>query len=222
MAVPTGLPAPRQNVTRAGFAGSADDVVAADTLMVVGDYTGGAADDLLTLASHGLTTGDYVFLLWKSAPGVITGAVGTKFRVKVLSSSTFQVRGMDGVLVEHSADGSALFLKGSHATPDTVIQNVILPRLIVATGDFTGGTTDDEFIPTAATGMAGLEDTNTLKLLYKAAAGVVVGINVNTIVFAKSVRSSGATTDGFELAATSGGADIENSADGVAVFIKTS
>jgi hypothetical protein len=216
MSVPTGLPRPGSNRTATGFADAASDVTGTDILVVVGDYTGGAADDLLTLAAHGLTDGDYVFLLYKSAAGVITGAVGTKFRVNYLSSSTFQIANLAGVLIEHSADGTAVFLKATHATPDAVVQTVILPRLIVANGTYTGGTTEDMFTPVAATGYHFLEDTNTLKLLYKAAAGVVTGIAAGTTVFAKST-----TTAAFELAATSGGADIENTADGLAIFLKT-
>jgi hypothetical protein len=110
-----------------------------------------------------------------------------------------------------------VFLKGTHATSDAVVQNAILPRLIVADGDFTGGATEDLFTPVAATGFRSLEDTDTLKLLYKAAAGVLTGISANTTVFAKST-----TATAFETAASSGGADIENTADGVAIFLKTS
>jgi hypothetical protein len=45
----------------------------------------------------------------------------------------------------------------------------------------------------------------------------VTGISVGTTVFAKSV-----TPVAFELAATSGGIDIENTADGLTVWLKTS
>ena len=118
----------------------------------------------------------------------------------------------------NTADGaSVVFLKGSHATPDAVVQTVILPRLIVADGDFTGGAASYMFTPRMDTGYHALEDTNTLKLLYKAAAGVVAGIAANTTVYAK-----GTTTALFVVAATSGGADIQNSADGLAIFLKTS
>ena len=222
MSVPVSLPAPAMNRTAAGFADAASDVVATDIIVAVGDYTGGTPDDKFTLAAHGLVTGDHVFLLHKITGGAalaaVTGAVGTRFKVKYTSSSVFQLTDMDGNVIENTADGaSVVFLKGSHATPDSVVQNVILPRLIVADGTFTGGTTEDMFTPRADTGLHGLEDTNTLKLLYKAAAGVVAGIAVDATVFAKST-----TTAAFELAATSGGADIENSADGLAIFLKTS
>ena len=95
-------------------------------------------------------------------------------------------------------------------------KNVLLPNLVVATGDFTEGATEDMFTPSAATGYGGLEEADPLKLLYKAAAGVVTGISANTTVFAKSVTASA-----FELSATAGGADIENSADGLAIFVRT-
>jgi hypothetical protein len=218
MSAPTGYPAPAMNMTAAGFSDAADDVAAADVLVTVGDFTGGAAENMFTLAAHGLNTGDYVFLLHKIAAGAATGAVGTKFKVKVLSASTFQLTDLAGNIITNSADGaSVVFLKGSQRTPDAVVQNVIVPRLIVADGDFTGGAVELDFVPRAYTGMANLEDTNTLKLLYKAAAGVVKGIAVNTIVYAKS-----STAAVFCVAATSGGNAIANDADGLAIFIKTS
>jgi hypothetical protein len=218
MSTPTGLPAPAMNLTAAGFSDAADDVVAADILVAVGDFTGGAAEDMFTLAAHGLNTGDYVFLLHKIAAGAVTGAAGTKFRVKVLSSSTFQLTDLAGTIIENTADGaSVVFLKGSQSTPDNVVQTAILPRLIVADGDFTGGAVELDFVPRAATGFCNLEDTNTLKLLYKAAAGTVKGTAVNTIVYAKSM-----TAAVFCVAATSGGGAIANDADGLAIFLKTS
>jgi len=222
MSVPTGLPAPAINHTLAGSIALADDVASTDILVAAGDFTGGTPEDEFNLTAHGLVAGDYVFLLWKSAIGVVTATPGTKFRVTINSADSFTLTTLAGVVVENTADGTAVFLKGSHRTPDSFVQTVLLPRLIVANGDFTGGTTEDEFIPVAATGMHGLAETDTLKLLYKGAAGVLTGISANTTVFAKSVRSASGITDGFELAATSGGADIENTADGVAIFIKTS
>lgn len=217
MSVPSSLPAPAQNRTAAGFVGTADDLAAADILVAVGDYTSGASEDMFTLSSHGLVTGDYVWLLYKSDVGAATGVIGTGYRVKVLSSSTFQLTTRAKVVVENTADGTVVLLKGTAATSDALVQTVILNALIVANGDFTGGTTEDRFLPVIATGAHGLQDTQTLKLLYKAAAGVITGIATNTTVYAKSV-----TEDAFELAATSGGADIENTADGLAIFVKTS
>jgi hypothetical protein len=218
MAVATGLPKPGSNRTAAGFADAAADVVAADILVTVGDYTGGTPEDKFTLNGHGLVTGDYVFLLHKIAAGAVTGAVGTKFRVKVTDANVFQLTDLAGSVIANTDDGaSVVFLKGSHATPDAVAQLVVIPRLIVADGTYTGGTTEDMFTPRAATGFCNLEDTDALKLLYKSAAGVVTGKAVDSTVYAKSV-----TTAAFELAATAGGVDIENTADGLAIFLKLS
>jgi hypothetical protein len=222
MTVPTALPGPRVNRTRAGGIGLADDLAGADIIVAAGDFTGGTPEDEFNLTAHGLVTGDYIWLLYKSAIGVVTGVVGTGFRAKIVDANSFQITNLAGTVIENTADGTAVFLKGGHRTPDSLVQTVILPALIVANGVFTGGTTEDEFIPTAATGYHGLAETNTLKLLYKAAAGVLTGIAADTTVFAKSVRATGAVTDGFECAATSGGADIENTANGLAIFVKTS
>jgi hypothetical protein len=217
MPAPDSLPHPIQNQTAAGFADRADDIVGADLIVGAGDYTGGTVEDEFVLTAHGLATGDYVFLLHKSAAGAVLGKVGTRFRVKRAGANNFQVTNDAGTVIEHTADGTAVFLKATAATKAGAVATVVLPRLIVADGDYTDGATEDMFTPRAATGYHGLQDTDTLKLLYKSAAGAVTGIAVNTTVFAKSV-----TTTAFELAATSGGADIENTADGVVIFLKTS
>lgn len=215
MAVRTSLPGPRANRTRAGFIGLADDLAGTDLIVATGDFTGGASEDLFTLSTHGLVTGDYLWLLYESALGVVTGRGGTRFRVKVLSANTFQLTNTAGTVIENTADGTAFFLKGTHETPDAYVQQVILPNLIVAAGDFTGGTTEDMFTPVASTGYGYLREDDPLKLLYKSAAGVITGISAGTTVYAKSV-----TAAAFELAATAAGADIENTADGTAIFIK--
>lgn len=216
MATPNALPAPASNLTKAGITDRVDGIAGTDILVAVGDYTGGASEDMFTLASHGLVTGDYVWLLYKDDPGAVTGAVGTGFRVKSLGANTFQLTTLGGTVIENTADGAAVaFLKGSHVTDDAVVALAVLPRLIVATGDYTGGTTEDMFTPAAATGYHGLEEADPLLLIYKAAAGVVTGKAAGATVYAKSV-----TTAAFELAATAGGADIENSADGLAIFLK--
>lgn len=217
MSVPTGLPAPRQNQTSSGFANAARDLAATDFVTAAGDYTGGTPEDEFNLTAHGLRTGDYVFLLWKSVQGVVTGRVGTKFRVKIVDANSFQITDLAGVVIENTADGTALFLKGSHATPDSMVQNVIVPRIIAAAGDFASAAilTDDEFT-SGTTGLRGLEETDTLMLVHKAAAGVVTGISAGTTVFAK-----GTVINAFQVAATSGGVVIENSADGLAIFLKT-
>jgi hypothetical protein len=215
MAVATGLPAPLRNKTRAGGIGLADNLAGTDVIVAAGDFTGGTPDDEFNATGHGLTDGDYVWLLYKSALGVVTGRVGTRFRALTVDANSFQITNLAGVLVENTADGTAVFLRGTHATPDAFVQTVLLPNLIVAVGDFDGGTTSDMFDPAVATGYHGLEEADPLKLLYKAAAGVITGITAGTTVFAKSV-----TAAAFELAATAGGADIENTADGLAIFVK--
>lgn len=218
MSVPTGFPAPASNMTAAGFIDAASDVVAADIMVAVGDENGGVADDMFTVASHGLATGDYVFLLHKIAVGAVTGKVGTRFRVKVTNANVFQLTDTAGTVIVNTADGASIvFLKAIHSTPTAMVQTVIIPRLIVADGDFVGGAAADMFAPRLDTGYHALQDTDTLKLLYKAAAGVLTGIAVDTTVFAK-----GLTTALFVTSATSGGANIANSADGLAIFLKTS
>lgn len=210
------LPGPRSNLTAAGIADRAKDIVGS-VIVATGDFTGGASEDLFTLSSHGLVNGQAVFLLHKSAVGVVTGKAGTRFFVKVLSANTFQLcsNTAASTIVENTADGTASFLV---ANPDAgaFVRLAVLPNLIAANGDFTGGATEDLFTPVAL-GTPPLEDTDTLVLVHKAAAGVVTSISAGTTVYAKSV-----TATGFELAATSGGADIENSADGLAIFLKTS
>lgn len=218
MTVPTGLPAPLSNKTRSGNIGLADDLTASDILVTVGDENGGTADDQFTLSSHGLVTGDYVWLLYKSLQGTVTGRVGTGFRVKWVSANIFQLTDRaTGSVIVNTADGTAVFLKGSHTTSDAMVQTVILPNLIVATGDFTSGATEDLFNPAIATGHRGLEEADPLKLLYKAASGTVTGISANTTVYAKSV-----TPTAFELSATAGGNVIENTADGLVIFVRAS
>ena len=216
MTVPTALPGPRRNLTRAGFIARADDLVGTDLIVAVGDYTGGASEDLFTATAHGLITGDYVWLLYKDAAGAVTGTVGTGFRVKRLGADTFQLTNLAGTVIENTADGAVvIFLKGNHAVTDAVVEVGILPYLIVATGDYTGGAAEDIFIPTLETGYHFLEEAEPLLLLYKSASGVVTGKTAGATVYAKTV-----TTAKFELAATAGGADIENTADGTAVFLK--
>lgn len=219
MSVATGLPAPAQNRTRAGFLDAASDLAVADLLVTSGDYTGGTPEDEFNLTAHGLVKGDYVFLLYKSAEGVVTGRVGTKFRVTINTADSFCLTDLAGVTIENTADGTAVFLKGSHATPDSFVQNVLLPRLVFAQGDFTGGTAEDLFRPSIISGTPGIAETDSLKLYYKSAAGVLTGIAAGTTVFAKNVTEG--TTAYFGCADTSGGTLIENTADGLAIFLKT-
>lgn len=208
------LPAPSRNLTNAGVVGRADDIIG-NLKVAAGDYTGGAAANMFTLSDHGLSTGTYVHLLYKSAVGAVNGRTGSRFKVKVLSSSTFQLTTDAGVVVENSADGTAVFLPGAPDAATASFVNVgLLPNLVVVSGDYTGGSTEDMFAPSPTTGR-GMEDGHPLVLLYKAAAGVVTDISPGTTVYAKTVTSAK-----FELSATAGGADIENTADGLAIFLQ--
>jgi hypothetical protein len=213
MTAPTASPAPAMNRTPAGIRAQASAIAAADIIVAVGDYTAGASEDMFTLAAHGLVDGDHLHLLWQSAMGVAIGGEATKFIVKYLSSSTFQLTTNGSTIVENAADGTAVFLKGRTQTPQ--VEQSIVPLIIVADGDFTGGAASYIFTP--AQGTKGIYEADTLKLLYKAAAGVVLGIAVNATVYAL-----GPTITYFQVAASAGGAVIQNSADGVAVFLKTS
>lgn len=209
------LPAPRSNLTGTGMRDRATDVVGTATLKVAaGDYTGGASEDLFTLASHGLKTGDVLHVLWQSVMGGVTGGVGLRCLAKVVNSSTFHLTDLAGTTIENTADATVLLLAGN--IDSTLVELAILPNLIVADGDFTGGTTEDLFT-SVTTGLAGLYEADSLKLVYKAAAGVLTGKTPDVTVFAKTP-----TVSYFSIAATAGGAIIENTADGIAVFLKTS
>lgn len=224
MTVRNNPPAPRGNRTRSGVIGLADDLAGADIIVAAGDFTGGTPEDEFNLTSHGLITGDYLWLLYKSGAGVVTGRVGTRFRAKIVDANSFQITAPgSSTAIENTADGTAVFLKGTHATTDAYVQNVVLPNLIVANGDFTGGAAEDVFYPTIETGFGALEDADPIKLLYKGAAGVLTDIAADTTVYVKTIVAQATTVPGkFELAATAGGADIENTADGLAIFVKTS
>lgn len=210
MTAPTALPAPRRNLTAAGVMDRAADVVAADLVYATGDYTGGAAEDLFTATAHGLVSGDHVHCIWQSAMGVVTGGEGTHAIVVKLSANTFTLTNLAGTALEHSADGTAFFLKGD--IPDAVVDIVIIPNFVVADGDYTGGAAEDIFTP--AQGTKGIYEADQLKLLYEAAAGVVNG-NVDTTFYAKTP-----TVTYFQIAATSGGTALQHSADGVAAFMR--
>lgn len=216
MSAPSSLPAPALNDTPAGLRQRASALAGTDIIVAVGDYTGGAADDMFTLSSHGLITGDHVHVLWQSAMGAVTGGEGTRAFVKYLTSSTFQLcsDGAASTVIENSADGTVVLVKGR--IPTSVVETAIIPYIIVAAGDYTGGSpNEDQF--TAAQGLKGLYEADSLKLLYKSAAGALTGIAAGTTVYAKTV-----TVSEFQCAATAGGAVIENTADGTLVFLKTS
>ncbi len=147
--------------------------------------------------------------------GGVTGGVLTRGFVKVLSSSTFQLcsESTSTTIIENTADGTVVLLKG--ATSTSFVESSVYPYIIVADWDFTGGSPEDKgSAPT--TGLHGLYEADTMKLLYKSAAGVTAG-TVNTIYFAKDP-----SVTYFQIAATAGGSVIDSTADGLAVFFKTS
>lgn len=213
MAVPTSLPGPRRNRTAAGTRDLIDGIVGADIIVAAGDYTGGAAEDLFTLSSHGLKSGDVLHVLYQDTMGGVTGGVGTRAVAKVLSSSTFQLTTNGTTIIENTADATVHFIKGD--VPTAVVELAIIPNYIVVAWDFTGGTVEDMGTP-ATTGMAGLYEADTLKLLYKSAAGVTAG-TVNTTYYCKAP-----TVTYFQIASTAGGSVIDSTADGSAAFLKTS
>jgi hypothetical protein len=92
---------------------SATEVSYGALIFAAGDFTGGAAEDLFTLAAHGLVDGDVVALVYESAAGVVTGAIGDTFIVNQLSSSTFQLTSDGSTVIENTADGNAGFMKVS-------------------------------------------------------------------------------------------------------------
>ena len=214
MTAPATFPAPARNWSAAGFGDRAADLASTDIIYAAGDYTGGASEDLFTLSSHGLIDGDCLHVLWQSAMGAVTGGEGTKAFVKYVSSSTFQLCSDTALstVIENTADGSVCFVKGRIST--NVVENLLVPRVIVAAWDYTGGTVED--MGTPAQGTHGLYEADTLKLLYKSAAGVA-GVAVDTTVYAKAP-----TVTYFQIAATAGGNVIDSTADGTAVFVKTS
>lgn len=220
MTVPSTLPAPRRNLTDSGLAGRFDDLASADILVCTGDFTGGAAEDLFTLSSHGLLSGDTVAVLGQSAKGVVTGGVALRAVAKVASSSTFQLTTDGSTVIENSADGTAYIVKIDPRMSQRAI-DALAARMVVAGNDTTGGTVEDMV---SASGVDDLEDGDTLKLLYKSAAGAAA-VAVDASVYVKSpVNTVSATgsTGYFQTAATSGGAVLDTTSDGTLLWIKTS
>jgi hypothetical protein len=209
------LPAPAQNLTAAGLQDRATDLVTSTTIRyAAGDFTGGAAEQLWTLTAHGLASGDVVHCLWQSAMGAVVGGEGTRWYVKVLSSSTFQLFS-DSALATvstNTVDGNAVFLTGNVDT--ALVQFGIIPNLIVDAWDFTGGSVEDVGVP--AQGIHGLYEADQIKLVFKSAAGVTAG-TLDTVYFAKAP-----TVTYHQIAATAGGSVIDSTADGTAVFLKLS
>lgn len=219
MSVPKTLPAPVRNKTDAGEASLFSAIVAADIIVALGDFTGGAAEDLWTLTDHGLVDGDILYCLGAAGKGVVTGGAGTRAVVNELSSSTFQLTSNGTTVIENTVDGVAYFLKGN-GVPQRVA-DAIAARIIVGGNDFTGGTVEDMNF---AQQLRDLEDSDTIKLLYKSAAGVAA-VAADASAYAKSVvstTSATASTSYFQTSATAGGAVLDTTADGTNLWLKTS
>jgi len=202
-----------------GMATRFDELVAADFIVALGDYTGGAAEALFTLTSHGLVDGDILYCVGQWINGVVLGGVGTRAIVNELSSSTFQLTTDGTTLLTGTADGSAIFLKGN-GVPQRVAE-AIAARIMVGGNDFTGGTVEDMNF---TSNIGGAVDGDTIKLLYKSAAGVAnVAADASAFVKAPvSTVTATAVAQYFQTAATAGGAVLDTTADGTNVWLKTS
>lgn len=219
MTVPKTLPAPRRNLIDSGMATRFDDIASTDVLVLVGDFTGGASEDIFTLASHGLLSGDVVIVAGQSAQGVVSAGIGTRAVALVLSSSTLQLTTDGSTIIENTADGTAYVLKANGVRQSAA--DAIVNRIIVAGNDTTGGTVEDMV---TAQSFCGAVDGDTLKLLYKSAAGAAA-VAVDASVYVKSpvqTTSATSTTNYFQTSATSGGAVLDTTADGTLLWIKTS
>lgn len=220
MSVPTSFPTPLRNRTEAGIHSLISSIVAADLIVALGDYTGGASEQLWTLTAHGLVSGDIVHCVWQSAIGAVVGGEGTRWYVKRLSSSTFQLYS-DAALATvstNAADGTAALLKTPSNVSTALVQLMVTPNIIACFNDTTGGTVEDMF--TAITGLKGSIDGTPIKLLYKGAAGVAGTLDAT--VYVKLPVTPLATGSGayFNTAATAGGAAVANTTDGTAIFLK--
>lgn len=219
MTVPKTLPAPRKNQTDAGSASRYSAIVAADVIVAAGDFTGGASEDLFTLTAHGLVDGDILYLLGQTAIGTVSLGNGSRHVVNELSSSTFQLTSDGTTVNENAADGTAYFLKGN-GVPQRVA-DAISRRVIVGGNDFTGGTVEDMNF---CVSLQGAIEGDTIKLLYKSAAGVAaVAADASAYVKAPvNTISATAITSYFQTSATSGGAVLDTTADGTNLWLLTS
>jgi hypothetical protein len=197
------------------FDRATDYATSANVKYASGDYTGGVTEQLWTLTAHGLVSGDVVYCLYQSAMGAVAGGIGTRWYVKYKSSSTFELYSdpLLATVSTNTADGSAAFLKGNDI--GALVNLAIIPNIIVGAHDFTGGTAEDIDV-CATTGVCGVQDGDTIKLLYKSAAGVA-GVAVDATAFVKTP-----TVTYFQHAATSGGSVLDTTADGTNVWLKTS
>lgn len=214
MSVPTAFPRPARNRAEAGVHSLISSIKAADIKVCVGDYTGGAAEQLWTLAAHGLVTGKIVHCVYQSAMGAVIGGEGSRWYVKVLSSSTFQLYS-DAALATvstNTADGTAVFLLTPANVPTSIVTQLVIPNIIVGAHDYTGGTVED--MDTPDQGTKGLYEADPIKLLYKSASGVA-GVAADATAYCKSP-----TVAYFQHAATAGGAVLDTTADGTNVWLK--
>lgn len=215
MTVPATLPSPRRNLTQAGLMSRFSAVASTDIIVAAGDYTGGASEDLFTLTSHGLVDGDILYVVSVSAQGAVTGGAGTRCVVNQLDANTFQLTSDGSTVIENTADGTVVFLKGN-GIPQRVA-DAIRSLMIVALNDTTGGTVEDMVVPYLGTDLA---EADSFKLLYKSAAGVNPQA-VDTTLYVKAPVAA-ATAFYFQTAATAGGSVLDTTADGTLVGIKTS
>lgn len=222
MTVPTSFPTPLRNKAAAGVHSLISSITASDLKVALGDFTGGASEQLWTLTSHGLASGDVVHCVWQDTMGAVAGGEGTRWYVKVLSSSTFQLYSdpLLATVSTNTADGTAALLKTPPQTPTAVITQLVIPNIIAGFNDTTGGTVEDMY--TAVTGLKGAVDGTTIKLLYKGAAGVAGTLDATVFVKSPVTPSASGSAAYFNYAATSGGAAVANTTDGLYVFLKTS
>jgi hypothetical protein len=161
-----------------------------------------------------------VAVLGQSAQGVVSSGAATRAIAKVLSSSTLQLTTDGTTIIENTADGTAYVVKIDPRMKQSAI-DALEARIIVAGNDTTGGTVEDM---TSCQNMRSCIEGDTLKLLYKSAAGAAA-VAVDASVFVKSpvnTVSSTAVTSYLQTSATSGGAVLDTTADGTLLWIKTS
>jgi hypothetical protein len=203
------------NLGESGISTWVGNVASADIIFAAGDFTGGAAEDLFTLTAHGLVDGDIVYPVWQSVIGAITGGELTRCVVEQLTADTFQCEDADGDTIENTADGNVAFLK----TRSALVAAAVRDRIIAGSNDFTAGTVED--MVSAGGGLRGAVDGDSLKLLYKSAAGAAA-VAVDATVYVKSPVYAAGTINYCQTSLTSGGAVADTTADGTVVFLKTS
>jgi hypothetical protein len=219
MTVPKTLPAPRRNQTSAGAASRYSAIASTDIIVAAGDFTGGASEDLFTLSTHGLSDGDILYVLGETVVGTTLGGPRARYIVNALDANTFQLTLDGSTAVENTADGTAYFLKGN-GVPQRVADDIVA-HIIVGGNDFTGGTVEDMNF---AKSLCGAVEGDTIKLLYKSAAGAAaVAADASAYVKAPvNTISATALTSYFQTSATAGGSVLDTTADGLNLWILTS